>query len=177
MYSTVSTKRLMFLFFLSSLSHVTQDAALKWNGPRQVSLGERIILTEHQPKRTEDGEYSSLMKSSNGEDMSASRLMPLHSYYGEFRLGQGDPLLKSAMRQWPCTTTDFSDPESSNPSHSRGVTKSCTALMDPSSMMPFNDIVNLQHLDLEHEGTVRERRFVILDEDGNELASCRRFSF
>ena len=29
----------------------------------------------------------------------------LHNYYQEFRLGQGDPLLKASMKQWPNTTT------------------------------------------------------------------------
>jgi hypothetical protein len=87
------------------------DAVLKYAGPRTVSMGERIILTEHQPKRYEDGEYSNLMKSSSGGDASLAQLIPLHNYYSEFRLGHGDPLLKAAMSQWPCTTTDFSDPE------------------------------------------------------------------
>jgi hypothetical protein len=32
--------------------------------------------------------------------------LPLHNYYSEFRLGQGDPLLKAAMVKWPNTTTE-----------------------------------------------------------------------
>jgi hypothetical protein len=137
-------------------------------------MGERIILTENQPKCNEDEEYSSLMKSSSGGgDESVSRLMPLHSYYGEFRLGQGDPLFKAAMSQWPCTTTDFTDPEVTP---QRRV-KSCTAVFEPSSMMPFNDIVHLQHLDLEHENTMRERRFTMLDDEGHEVGCSQLFSF
>ena len=49
------------------------DAVLKYAGPRTVSMGERIILTEHQPKRYEDGEYSNLMKSSSGGDAGVGR--------------------------------------------------------------------------------------------------------
>ena len=33
-----------------------------------------------------------------------SSSLPLHSYYSEFRLGQGDPLIKAAMKRWPFTT-------------------------------------------------------------------------
>ncbi|KAG7351914.1 hypothetical protein IV203_007962 [Nitzschia inconspicua] len=155
------------------------DAALKWAGPRTVTLGERIILTEHQPRDHADAEYLQLMRSSSSEDPSTLRLMPLHSYYGEFRLGHGDPLFKAAMQQWPCTTTEFCEPESN---HRKRKLRdgSCTTLVNhlaTASMMPFNDIVKLNHLDLEHESIVRERRFVLLDEDGDEQGVSRRVSF
>jgi hypothetical protein len=156
-----------------------KDAALKWAGPRTVSLGERIILTEHQPRDNVDAEYSQLMKSSSIEDASTMRLMPLHSYYGEFRLGHGDPLLKAAMQRWPCTTTDFAEPESLHRKTSVG-DGSCSTLVNPcssASMMPFNDIFKLNHLDLEHENTVRERRFVLVDDDGLDQGAARRVSF
>jgi hypothetical protein len=168
------------LGFIPSLAEWT-EAALKWGGPRTVRYGERIILTEHQPKVNEDEEFNVLMRSTSGggDDSSASaRLLPLHNYYGEFRLGQGDPLLKAAMDHWPCTTTDFSDPVVTPNRKNRPA--SCTALMDPASvasLLPFNDILMLHHLDLEHEHTVRERRFVLLDEQGHELEVGRRFSF
>lgn len=152
------------------------DAALKWAGPRTFSVGERIILTEHQPKDNEDTEYQQLMKSTSMEDASSARLMPLHSYYGEFRLGHGDPLFKAAMQRWPCTTTDFTEPESIA-NHRKRSDGSCNVLMDPSAaatVMPFNDIVRLNHLDLEHENTVTERRYVLVDEDGNELGGATR---
>jgi hypothetical protein len=143
-------------------------------------MGERIILTEHQPKINEDEEFNTLMRSTSGGsgDDSSARFVPLHNYYGEFRLGQGDPLMKAAMEQWPCTTTDFSEPVV-NPNRKKRPA-SCTALLDPAfgaSLLPFNDIVRLEHLDLDHEHTIRERRFILLDDQGNEVGESRRFSF
>jgi hypothetical protein len=137
-------------------------------------MGERIILTEHQPKDDEDPEYSHLMKSSTDEDLSSMRWMPLHSYYGEFRLGHGDPLFKAAMQQWPCTTTDFAEPETTATRKTSFGDGSCTSLTCAASMMPFNDILKLDQLGLEHENTVRERRYVLLDDEGNEMGGFAR---
>jgi hypothetical protein len=141
-------------------------------------MGERIIPTEHQPKDNEDPEYSHLMKSSTDEDPSTIRLMPLHSYYGEFRLGHGDPLFKAAMQQWPCTTTDFAEPETSTTRKISSGDIFCLSPHSAASMMPFNDILKLDQLGLEHESTVVERRYVLLDEEGNEMrGAARRVSF
>eukprot|EP00980_Cylindrotheca_fusiformis_P008903 scaffold1900_cov123-Cylindrotheca_fusiformis.AAC.29 len=51
--------------------------------------------------------YADLMTPANGD-------LPLHNYYSEFRLGQGDPLMKAAMKQWPCTTTEDEEPPVAN---------------------------------------------------------------
>jgi hypothetical protein len=122
--------------------------------------------------------------SSSSDDDSSMRLMPLHNYYGEFRLGHGDPLFKAVMQQWPCTTTEFCEPESSSNYRKRKLSTagdgSCTTLLTPSAtMMPFNDIVKLDHFKLEEhdDNLVRERRFVILDGDDSDQDDSRRASF
>ncbi len=143
-------------------------ASLTGGGPRMVEMGERIILDRNQPKDFEDPSFQLLTRSAtNGADP-ASRLLPLHNYYSEFRLGHGDPLLKAAMSNWPNTTTDCSSPDSPRSSKSvRG--GSCTALMDPSftiSKMPFSDVVPVHKLVLAQDDCVGERRFILVDEEG-----------
>lgn len=115
----------------------------------------------------------------------------MHNYYGEFRLGHGDPLFKAAMSHWPCTTTDYSLPQmpDSPRLHAQARSKSLgasssscraiveaagTDLMDPSSvasLWPFADIVQLDHLNLEAALT-KERRFVLLDSSGRPIAEA-----
>jgi hypothetical protein len=179
------------------------DAALQCTGPRTFESGSTIILTEHQPHTTHDPSFDKLFTSSSPpaspnstSAMAMNTMMTLpamHNYYGEFRLGHGDPLFKAAMKRWDCTTTDYSVPEipdipkihAQARSKSLGATptvSSCRALMEStgrdivaapssSSMWPFVDIVELDHLQLE-AAMVKERRFVLLDEQGRPVAEA-----
>ncbi|CAJ1969266.1 unnamed protein product [Cylindrotheca closterium] len=58
-------------------------------------------VTATSPKK--DPLFEQMMTPSTGENVQD---LPLHNYYSEFRLGQGDPLLKSSMEGWSCTTVD-----------------------------------------------------------------------
>mmetsp|Transcript_18483 Transcript_18483/g.45804 ORF Transcript_18483/g.45804 Transcript_18483/m.45804 type:complete len:124 (-) Transcript_18483:127-498(-) len=53
------------------------------------------------PKK--DPLFEQMMTPSTGENVQD---LPLHNYYSEFRIGQGDPLLKASMEGWSCTTVD-----------------------------------------------------------------------
>ena len=43
--------------------------------------------------------------------------LPLHNYYSEFRVGQGDPLMKASMEGWSCTTVDGKETKQKQPTH------------------------------------------------------------
>ena len=84
--------------------------------------------------------------------------LPLHNYYKEFRLGQGDPLMKAAMEKWPCTTT--SGDEDKGLQHGE---RPCTTLCDPMSgheMWSSNDVVHIEHgkVVLQEKQEAAERR-------------------
>ncbi|KAL3944090.1 MAG: hypothetical protein SGBAC_001821 [Bacillariaceae sp.] len=53
------------------------------------------------PKK--DPLFEQMMAPSSGGN---AQDLPLHSYYSEFRIGQGDPLLKASMQGWACTSID-----------------------------------------------------------------------
>mmetsp|Transcript_43333 Transcript_43333/g.105008 ORF Transcript_43333/g.105008 Transcript_43333/m.105008 type:complete len:233 (+) Transcript_43333:332-1030(+) len=186
------------------------DAALRSHGRRNLdelcsspSSPTTIILTEHQPRRPSDPNFEGLLNSSvattaTTTTMSGSGSAPpaMHTYYNEFRLGHGDPLIKAAMKRWPCATTDYSLPEcpDSPKIHNQRkqmklqraqgspVSVSCRTLSESvprdlvnvptsSNMWPFVDIVELDHLNLE-QACVKERRFVMLDGQGHTVAEA-----
>lgn len=72
------------------------------------------------PTARNDRLYDDLMGNSNPSSSG------LHNYYTEFRLGQGDPLLKAAMKQWHNTTVDN---EGEDNDHI--IIKKCTTLSNP----------------------------------------------
>jgi hypothetical protein len=77
--------------------------------------------------------------------------LPLHNYYSEFRLGQGDPLMKAAMKKWPYTTTGDDEDKEAEQQKQEPVVRTRSlrhysdhTLADPSSGHRFwsiNDVV------------------------------------
>jgi hypothetical protein len=100
--------------------------------------------------------------------------LPLHSYYSEFRLGQGDPLLKAAMKRWPFATRrneecPYSSSLPSRPSLTRALTgPPCRVLSDPSVVvlgerLPTDIILHMDNVGhIEGNG---ERRYVLMSDD------------
>lgn len=95
--------------------------------------------------------YKDLMTPATGQNDD----LPLHNYYSEFRLGQGDPLMKASMGQWPYTTTD-EDRQPKVPSPKLDCGKKCTAVGFPAcstvaapnrttSSLLFNDVVHIEN--------------------------------
>jgi hypothetical protein len=79
-------------------------------------MAARIITPSRNGQEADPG--GSFKKTSMKEDPVYQSLMfhqcpkstlPLHIYYSEFGLGQGDPLLKAAMKKWPYSTRDSED--------------------------------------------------------------------
>jgi hypothetical protein len=116
------------------------DAARKWEGLNTVNKEHEAAGMVHQ-----DPIFQDMMIHT------PKSTLPLHNYYSEFRLGQGDPLLKAAMKKWPYTTTgDDEDTEAEQQKQEQVVrTRSLGhypdhTLADPSSGHRFwsiNDVV------------------------------------
>lgn len=58
--------------------------------------------------------FEQMMTPSTGENVQD---LPLHNYYGEFRMGHGDPLMKASMEGWNCTTVDGKQTKQKRPTH------------------------------------------------------------
>ena len=104
--------------------------------------------------------------------------LPLHSYYNEFRLGHGDPLIKAAMRSWPCTTVDEEDVDerpsrvrtrvvSLPPCHvvatSPFTTRRSWSTRNGMQNESILHVENVGHVD--HPAGVNERRFILLSDE------------
>jgi hypothetical protein len=152
------------------------DAARKWEGLDTVNQEQEAAGVVHQ-----DPIFQDLMIHT------PKSTLPLHNYYSEFRLGQGDPLMKATMKKWPYTSTGDDDEDNNNkegeqPKQEPVVrTRSLGhypdhTLADPSSghqFWSFNDVVHIdQEGNLvgtnkrgdEHDNAAeaKERRFVLL---------------
>jgi hypothetical protein len=112
-------------------------------------------LSSSGPKS--DPLYADLMAPADGQ----SNSLPLHNYYSEFRLGQGDPLMKAAMKQWPYTSTEGDEtpkpitPESIKPDKGENcnivgfpVCSAVAAPLQTTSSLLFNDIVHIEKQNL-----------------------------
>ena len=93
----------------------------------------------------EDPNYQDLMMHSTEPNL------PLRNYYSEFRLGQGDPLLRAAMANWPYTSVGDEAVQSTNKpkrkqkKHPKPVPSAGSG--DPlydNSFWYFNDIVHIE---------------------------------
>jgi hypothetical protein len=145
------------------------DAARKWEGLNTANKEQEAAGVVHQ-----DPIFQDLMIHS------PKSTLPLHNYYSEFRLGQGDPLMKAAMKKWPFTTTGDEDKETEQPKLEPVVrTRSLGrypdhTLADPSSghqFWSFNDVVHIDQEgklvgtkrgDADDAADTKERRFVIV---------------
>ena len=104
----------------------------------------------------EDPNYQDLMIHST------PNALPLHNYYSEFRLGQGDPLMKAAMETWPYTSTEEEPVEATKKPKRKHAQKKqgCNILADHSFWF-FNDIVHIEKHKLvgsKPASTSQERR-------------------
>ena len=91
--------------------------------------------------------------------------LPLHNYYSEFRLGQGDPLMKAAMEKWPYTSTEDEPVEGmKKPKRKHPQKEGCNILADHTFWF-FNDIVHIEKHKLvgskpsSQDAPSQERRF------------------
>jgi hypothetical protein len=93
--------------------------------------------------------------------------LPLHSYYSEFRLGQGDPLMKAAMKRWPFTTIPEEEEHPFRPPLTRAlVVPPChvlSALLSPTSIR--QDILHMDDVGHIEQGSSGERRAVLMSDD------------
>lgn len=86
----------------------------------------------------------------------------LHNYYSEFRLGHGDPLMKSSMESWPYTSTKSEDEElvhdskNRRPDNGKRVTTVslpyCSTVSNPlASPFVVTDILNVDKREIAKE--------------------------
>eukprot|EP00934_Nitzschia_sp_Nitz4_P008082 Nitzschia sp. Nitz4//scaffold87_size112219//7785//8189//NITZ4_004057-RA/size112219-processed-gene-0.1-mRNA-1//1//CDS//3329559318//8072//frame0 len=116
-------------------------------------------VVEHGAKQPRSPQESMIFKESPFHDPLFVNMMvhlpktmlPLHNYYSEFRLGQGDELFRAVMKSWPCTSTPVMEEHPMLP-----LTRCLT-------VAPCHTLANTWSPDPVYECS--ERRFVMLSDE------------